>query len=61
MNLFRILVLLASLLLSACMGVPDNVKVVESVNASQYLGTWYEIARLDQSFERGLEKNICNL
>ena len=56
MNLFRILVLLASLLLSACMGVPDNVKVVESVNASQYLGTWYEIARLDQSFERGLEK-----
>ena len=56
MNLFRILVLLTSLLLSACMGVPDNVKVVESVNASQYLGTWYEIARLDQSFERGLEK-----
>jgi apolipoprotein D and lipocalin family protein len=38
------------------MGVPDNVKVVEKVNASQYLGTWYEIARLDQSFERGLEK-----
>ena len=56
MNLFRILVLLTSLLLSACMGVPDNVKVVQSVNASQYLGTWYEIARLDQSFERGLEK-----
>ena len=56
MNLFRILVLLTSLLLSACIGVPDNVKVVESVNASQYLGTWYEIARLDQSFERGLEK-----
>ena len=56
MNLFRKLVLLTSLLLSACMGVPDNVKVVQSVNVSQYLGTWYEIARLDQSFERGLEK-----
>ena len=56
MNLFRKLVLLTSLLLSACMGVPENVKVVQSVNASQYLGTWYEIARLDQSFERGLEK-----
>ena len=38
------------------MGVPENVKVVERVNASQYLGTWYEIARLDHSFERGLEK-----
>jgi apolipoprotein D and lipocalin family protein len=44
------------LLLSACMGVPDNVKVIERVDASQYLGTWYEIARLDHSFERGLEK-----
>jgi apolipoprotein D and lipocalin family protein len=40
---------------TACMGVPDNVKVVESVDANQYLGTWYEIARLDHSFERGLE------
>jgi apolipoprotein D and lipocalin family protein len=44
------------LLLSACMGVPDNVKVVEKVDANQYLGTWYEIARLDHSFERDLEK-----
>ena len=44
------------LLLSACMGVPDNIKVVDNINANQYLGTWYEIARLDQSFERGLEK-----
>jgi apolipoprotein D and lipocalin family protein len=44
------------LLLSACMGVPNNVKVVDNINAISYLGTWYEIARLDQSFERGLEK-----
>jgi apolipoprotein D and lipocalin family protein len=48
--------LILVLLLTACMGVPENVKVVESVNASQYLGTWYEIARLDHSFERGLDK-----
>ncbi len=52
----KVLVLVFVALLSACMGVPDKVKVVESVNASQYLGTWYEIARLDQSFERDLEK-----
>ena len=50
------LVWLFALLLTACMGVPDNVKVVASVDASQYLGTWYEIARLDHSFERDLEK-----
>jgi apolipoprotein D and lipocalin family protein len=44
------------LLLTACMGVPENVKVVDNINVNQYLGTWYEIARLDQSFEHGLEK-----
>lgn len=44
------------LLFSACMGVPDNVKVVDNIDANQYLGTWYEIARLDHSFERDLEK-----
>jgi len=47
--------LLALLLLTSCMGVPENVKVVDGVNAEQYLGKWYEIARLDHSFERGLD------
>lgn len=44
----------------ACMGVPEKVKVVDNVDASQYLGTWYEIARLDHSFERGLEQVTAN-
>ena len=52
----KILIFVIVALLSACMGVPDNVKVVDNFVANQYLGTWYEIARLDQSFERGLEK-----
>ena len=52
----KILILVILVVLSACMGVPDNVKVVDNVVANQYLGTWYEIVRLDQSFERGLEK-----
>jgi apolipoprotein D and lipocalin family protein len=56
MKKFNLLLISLFLLLTACMGVPENVKVVNNVNASQYLGTWYEIARLDQSFERGLEK-----
>lgn len=46
----------ASALLSGCLGVPDKVNVVSSVDANQYLGTWYEIARLDHSFERDLEQ-----
>ena len=28
--------------------------VVEELDIQQYLGTWYEIARYDHSFERGL-------
>ena len=51
---------LSTLMLSACMGVPDKVKVVDSVDARQYLGTWYEIARLDHSFERDLDYVTAN-
>lgn len=47
--------LIALLLLNGCMGVPENVNIVKGINAEQYLGTWYEIARLDHSFERGLD------
>lgn len=38
------------------MGVPPGIQVVDRVDPQQYLGTWYEIARLDHRFERGLEK-----
>jgi apolipoprotein D and lipocalin family protein len=48
------------LLLTACMGVPDGVKPVENFELEQYLGTWYEIARLDHSFERGLDSVTAN-
>lgn len=50
----RTLVLMAALLISACTGLPDGIKPVGEVDAERYLGTWYEIARLDHSFERGL-------
>lgn len=52
----KLILIVFSLSLMACMGVPDNVKVVDGVDANQYLGSWYEIARLDHSFERGLEQ-----
>lgn len=44
----------ASLLLTGCVGVPSGVQVVESFDAHRYQGKWYEIARLDHPFERGL-------
>ncbi|MEE9911768.1 MAG: lipocalin family protein [Deltaproteobacteria bacterium] len=37
-----------------CTGIPENVQPVDHFKLEQYLGTWYEIARLDHSFERGL-------
>ena len=43
-------------LLSACTGMPEGVVPVKNFDAERYLGTWYEIARLDHSFERGLEQ-----
>lgn len=41
-------------LLAGCVGVPDGVRPVEHFELQRYAGTWYEIARLDHSFERGL-------
>ena len=45
-----------SLLFLGCLGYPDNIKPVKDFELKRYLGKWYEIARLDHSFERGLEK-----
>ena len=50
------LIALASLFLSACVSLPEGVSPVKSFDIDRYLGTWYEIARLDHSFERGLSK-----
>ena len=40
----------------ACTGIPEKATPVDGFERDRYLGTWYEIARLDHSFERGLEK-----
>lgn len=42
--------------LSGCVGIPEGVKPVDNFELDRYLGKWYEIARLDHSFERGLSK-----
>ncbi|HEO98883.1 MAG TPA: lipocalin [Epsilonproteobacteria bacterium] len=48
------LILIVSL--TGCVDTPKHVTPVEHFQLDRYLGTWYEIARLDHSFERGLEK-----
>ena len=42
------------LILTACTGKPEGVIAVNEFELDRYLGKWYEIARLDHSFERGL-------
>lgn len=50
------LLLLPLLLLAGCVGKPAGVEPVKNFDLQKYLGTWYEIARLDHSFERGLSR-----
>ena len=52
----RALAILACLTLGGCLGMPEKVQPVSDFQLNRYLGQWYEIARLDHSFERGLEK-----
>ncbi len=46
---------LTFMLLFACRSIPENVEAIQDFDADAYLGKWYEIARLDHRFERGLD------
>jgi len=48
--------MVAALLQISCTGIPEGMKAVKDFDSERYLGTWYEIARLDHSFEEGLEQ-----
>jgi apolipoprotein D and lipocalin family protein len=52
----RFLSVILGLITTGCTGLPEGVKPVEGFELGRYLGKWYEIARLDHSFERGLDK-----
>ncbi len=54
MHIFLLLPLF--ILLIGCTGLPEGVVPVKNFDESRYLGKWYEIARLDHSFERGLSQ-----
>lgn len=56
----RRFVLIALFALSGCTGIPEGIEPVENFELEPYLGTWYEIARLDHRFERGLSNVTAN-
>lgn len=44
------------MMLSGCLGMPKGVEPVSGFELNRYLGKWYEVARLNHSFEEGLSK-----
>lgn len=54
-RLLRMLLFVPVIILVGCTGTPEGVQPVQDFELSKYLGQWYEIARLDHRFERGLE------
>lgn len=41
-------------ILTGCTSIPEGLQPVSGFEVDRYLGRWYEIARLDHSFERNL-------
>ncbi|WP_295771648.1 lipocalin family protein [uncultured Mucilaginibacter sp.] len=46
--------------LSSCVSIPRGATAVKPFNEQKYLGTWYEIARMDFKFEKGLSQVTAN-
>lgn len=60
MKKFVPLLILTVLVVTACTGVPKGTTTISGFELNRYLGTWYEIARLDHRFERGLTNVSAN-
>lgn len=56
LNIMKYLLLFTSLfIIMSCAPTTKSIKTIEGFESEKYLGKWYEIARLDHSFERGLD------
>ena len=49
------LIAVAAMFFSSCNSSNVDNSTVKAVDLNRYLGQWYEIAKFDHSFERGLE------
>lgn len=56
MHKHALFVLLLFMSLGSCTSTPEGVEPVSNFDVDRYLGRWYEIARLDHSFEEGLSQ-----
>lgn len=61
MQIKSVFMLLSMLLLNGCtVKVPKDISPVKNFDLSHYLGEWYEVARIDNRFEKGLSKVSAN-
>lgn len=62
MKLSRLNFIFLMIFLSACSSstIPEGLTAVDHFDKNKYLGTWYEIARFDFYFERGLKNTTAN-
>jgi apolipoprotein D and lipocalin family protein len=52
----RVVTLIALAFIAGCVGVPEGIEPVTGFQVERYMGRWYEVARLDHRFERGMEQ-----
>jgi apolipoprotein D and lipocalin family protein len=57
--IFSLLLIVFMFGLKSCATIPKNATVVNSFDKDKYLGKWYEIARLDFTFERNLDNTTA--
>lgn len=51
---------LLTIFFSSCQTIPPKATAVSPFDKEKYLGTWYEIARFDFFFEKGLDNTTAN-
>ena len=54
------ILMLIAVSLTSCLGKPEKIVPVTKFQADRYLGTWYEIARLDFYHEKGMTHVTAN-
>ncbi len=46
-------------LYGCAVSVPKGIQPVTGFDAKRYMGTWYELARIEHSFEKRSDSGLC--
>jgi apolipoprotein D and lipocalin family protein len=55
----KLIIIIMIALFTSCSSIPKGVEAVTPFDKEKYLGKWYEIARFDFKFERGLNNTTA--